>query len=269
MQNHAQRINIGGKRRLVTLEELRRHVVGCSDQRSRVGAARRRRDAARQAEVGDDGPYGAIRPLGQDDIAALEIAVNHLIAMRFGQSGAKLAGDRARLLVGEPPAAQALDESFSLEKLHRDEIDLPASPRSRVNLENLAHVGVADAAGRPYLRWEATAEARLGAFDSDPAVQLFVLSLIDDTHAALGHLAHDAEAALEQIARREGAILVEGAADRIEQEAIHPLLPLDVFPGLIQKLGIPRAGVAKKRLALIDRPRERQIHQAHHRIVIA
>src|SRR4051812_43851713 len=105
-------------------------------------------------------------------------------------------------------------------------------PSRRMDLEDLTHVRMADSARRSNLRRKPAAKAGLGALNSDPAVQPFILGFVDDAHTALSHLAHDAEASFEQISGHDRMVQVEGAAQRVEKEPIHALLPLHIFPGL-------------------------------------
>jgi len=78
---------------------------------------------SRQTEIGDHGPHGSVDPSRQDDVVALEVPVNHFIAVRFSQARTELLCDRASFRIRKP-RAEALGERFTFEKLHGYKVDL-------------------------------------------------------------------------------------------------------------------------------------------------
>src|SRR5580700_9367994 len=123
----------------------------------------------RQPEVGDHGARASARIPTEDYVVALEIAVDHLVAMRFRQPIADLPPDGASLRFRQRPTAEACRERLTLQKLHGEKVDFSAAGRGRVDLENPAHVGMADFTGEPYFRRQTSAESAPGALERDAA----------------------------------------------------------------------------------------------------
>ena len=173
----------------------------------------------RQPEVGHDRAHAPIGILGEDYVIALEISMHHLVAMRFGQSGADLARDDAAFGVRQPAAIEARGQCLTIQKLHGEKIDFTAGGGGGVDLENLADIGMADFARVPHLGRQTLAESALGALQRDAASQAFVLGLVNDAHAALRNLPHDAEAVRQQLTGLK-MMLGQSRIERLQEEIL-------------------------------------------------
>src|SRR5215469_4142308 len=156
------------------------------------------------------------------------------VAMRFRQPGADLAGNYEGFRFGQSSLAQPLRERLALEKLHRDEVELAAINCCRVDFENLTDVRMADLPGVPHFRRKLLAETGFGAFDGHAPVELLVHGFIDCAHAALAHLARNAKAAVEQFTWLKNMLVCRRRKQRLQQEAVHTLFPLDIFPDFLE-----------------------------------
>ena len=136
-----------------------------------------------------------------------------------------------------------------------------------MDLENPADVGMADFARVAHLGRQAPVETGFGAFDGDTAVQLLVYGFVDDAHAALRDFADDAETVLEELTGLEMP-LGQKRAERVEQEPVHALFPLDVVPDLVEQLRVAGAGAAEVGLLLLEGPGQAELDQAHDELVI-
>src|ERR1039458_610479 len=98
-------------------------------------------------------------------------------------------------------------EGFALKKLHAKKIDLALRGEGGVDIENLAHVGMANRARVPHLRGQSVAEARLCALYGDARwqtwIQSFIQGFVDDAHPALAYLTLNQEAFGQQVAGLE------------------------------------------------------------------
>ena len=207
VENHSQRIYVRENRSLLAFPKLRSHVVGRSAERTRLRRSHPGPGFAGQAEIRDHGSIGSVRPGGQDDVAALEVTVDYLVAVGFSQTGAKLPRDRARFLQRQGSRAEAPFERLALEKLHCEKVDLSLFGGSCVNLEDFADIGVADFRRVARFRRQELLKIRLGRFDGDPALQLLVYRFVHDAHAAASHFAHDAETAMQNLAWLESMLM--------------------------------------------------------------
>src|SRR5579862_8585791 len=102
-----------------------------------------------QSEVGDHRPRGPIRLRGQNHIAALQISMDYLLAMRLRQPFAKLARNESRFALRQAPSTNPLGERLPVQKLHAEEFDLAAVGIRAVDLKNLAYIRMADFACMP------------------------------------------------------------------------------------------------------------------------
>src|SRR5579859_5061048 len=100
--------------------------------------------------------------------------MNHLIAMRFGQAGAKLECDGTCVLLRERSTSEPGAQCFAVEKLHGEKINLALVGGSRMDLKKLAYIGVADFSCVTYFRRQPFAETGFRALKSDAPLQLFV-----------------------------------------------------------------------------------------------
>ena len=98
--------------------------------------------------------------------------MDHLVAVGFSQTGAKLPRDRARFLQRQGSRAEAPFERLALEKLHCEKVDLSLFGGSCVDLENFTDIRVADFRRVARFRRQTLSKIRLGRFDGDPALQL-------------------------------------------------------------------------------------------------
>src|SRR5262249_29419726 len=135
-------------------------------------------------------------------------------------------------------------------------------------LENLADIGMGDFAGIAHFRRQPLAITRLGAFDRDTAVQLFVYGLIDHAHSTLPYFALDAEAAGPQISRREIVLLLAESAQWLEQKPVHSPLPIDVCFGLLIQFAVGAAFSLQEIVALLEWQAERLVHEVHQQVII-
>ena len=102
--------------------------------------------------------------------------MHHPVAMGFGQSQRRSAArwHAASASGNRPRPRRAASVSPSRNSMVRKSIS-PLGGGRGVDLENLAHIGMADFAGVAHFRRQALAESALGALERDAAAQLFVL----------------------------------------------------------------------------------------------
>ena len=181
-------------------EQLGRHVVeGAAAARTHQAIAAGLVEA-RQAEIGDDRAEGSVFGAGENDVAALEVAVDDALAMGLSEPGADLARDLAGLLFRYGAVAvNAFGERLPLDELHGEEVEVAQLRGGGMQVVDLADVEVADLAGGAGFGRKAVAVTELGAFEGDAAVELFVDGLEDDAHAAEADLADDAEAIVQEM----------------------------------------------------------------------
>src|SRR6185369_7996974 len=197
MKNYAQCEDIRGDRGLPAVPKLGRHVIGRSAGLSGLYSPLRSLQRASQTEVRDHGSDRSTRIGAEDDVAALEVAVDHVFAMRFRQARAELPRDRTRILFRQRRATEPVGKRLAVEKLHGNKIDGPVLRGGRMDLEDFAYIGMADLAGVPHFRRQPLAEACLGALNGNTPLEFVVPSFIDDAHTSLCHLAHNPESSVE------------------------------------------------------------------------
>src|SRR5262249_5070319 len=125
-------------------------------------------------------------------------------------------------------------ERLAVQKLHREKFNLSVRSRSRVDFENPAHVRMADFAGVAHFGGKPFMEAGLGALECDALPESFIHRFINDTHSALRQFANNAEAAVEYVSRFQAVLFRERPAERVEQKALHTVLPTHVVPHLVE-----------------------------------
>ena len=148
---------------------------------------------SRQAEIRNHGANGSVGSGSQNDIVALQVAVDHAAAMRFRQASAKLLGNDLCLLPRYCAAVKPLAQRLTLQKLHREKIDLPMVCGDGMNLKYSADAWVCDFTGVTHFRRQPPAETRLGALDGNAPAQFFIHGFVNDAHASVSYFAHDAE----------------------------------------------------------------------------
>ena len=122
----------------------------------------------------------------QHDVAGLQVAVHHALAMRFVQRLGELDADAERLFERERAFFQSLGKRLALEQLHDDEVDtvlatdvveradvrmVQARDRARLLLEALLELGVIGKMRRQHL-------------DGDGAIEPCVPGFVDLAHTA-------------------------------------------------------------------------------------
>ena len=220
-----------------------------------------------ETEIGDYGAQPAIGA-GENNIAALEIAMDDALAMGLGESGADLARDFAGLLFGyRPIAVNAFGEGLPLDELHGKEVELPQVRDGGMQVIHFADVEVADLTGGAGFGRKPVAVSELGAFQRDAAVELFVDGLEHDTHAAETDFADDPEAVIEETAGGERVGKGRPLDERIEEEAAHPLFPLDAAADLFVNGGVP-AECAQPFIAFRLGRLESFLHERHDQLVV-
>src|SRR6478672_592749 len=147
MEYHAQCEYIRGDRGLPAVPKLGRHVVGRSAGLSRLYSPLRSLQRASQTEIRDHGSDPSTRIGAEDDVAALEVAVDYVVAMRFSEACAELPRDRTRVLFRQRRAAEPVGKRLAVEKLHGNKIDVPVLSGGRMDLEDFAYIRMADLAG--------------------------------------------------------------------------------------------------------------------------
>lgn len=166
----------------------------------------------------------------QEDVLALEVAVDDARRVRRRERRGGLAGDRQRLLDRQPAAPlEPRRERLPLEQLHGQEDDRrPIGLGVVADVEDPADVRVGDLARQVDLALEAVDRPLLGGdrrvhrLERDPLAQVAVLRLVDLAHAAAREEADDPVAAgedgagLEDGGRRGAAEAAEAAGHRRE-----------------------------------------------------
>src|ERR1039458_3793799 len=114
--------------------------------------------------------------------------MDHAVTVRFREARAELIGDGSRFGFRQRSGLKTFGEGFALKKLHAKKIDLALRGEGGVDIENLAHVGMANRARVPHLRGQSVAEARLCALYVDARwqtwIQSFIQGFVDDAHPA-------------------------------------------------------------------------------------
>ena len=132
IEDHAQRVLIGGGRRRRALDLLWRHVGGGARDlaagfvhgQRQVGAFVFRA-ALREAEVGDDEAHVLARRGREHHVLGLEVAVHDPRAMRGRESRPHLPCQNQRVGSGEPPLApETIAQGLAMQELHGEEQDV-------------------------------------------------------------------------------------------------------------------------------------------------
>src|ERR1017187_9425224 len=89
--------------------------------------------------------------------------MDHAVTVRFREARAELIGDGSRFGFRQRSGLKTFGEGFALKKLHAKKIDLALRGEGGVDIENLAHVGMANRARVPHLRGQSVAEAPANA----------------------------------------------------------------------------------------------------------
>jgi hypothetical protein len=192
-------VHVDGRRGLVTLDLFRSHVVeGAADL---LGARRSLPFAGGdlgQPEISHDRADRASRHRDEDDVGALEVAMDHARAVcglqrrdHLGDERQGPAGPQAQFPL------QLLQQRLAGEQLHGEEHDGRTNRRGvEPELEDPAHVRMGDAPRELDLALEALQRGRVAGGDGpdrlerDALGELEVFDLVDLTHAALGQEPH-------------------------------------------------------------------------------
>ncbi len=269
MEQDTQRINIRGDTCLLSQKQLGRHVVGRSSRLAdRLRAAFGELELG-QPEVGEHRPRAALGRLAQNNVAALEVPVDHALAVRLGQTGAGLERNFPRLFFRH--GSRALDpagERLARKELHAKEVHFPKGGFRRVQVVELADIEVAYFAGGARLRWQPAPEAQPRALDRDAAVQLPVQRLVDHAHAAPADLADDAEPSAHHLSQFERPMFGPARSHQgLPQEAAHAFFPFDPPPHFFVEDRIRLANRAQVFVPFVGRALESRFHQRHHELV--
>src|SRR5215469_10803137 len=117
-------------------------------------------------------------------------------------------------------------------------------------------------------RREPLAESCLRAFQSDTPVEFLIQSFINDSHAALRDFTDDAKPLHKTLSELEGMLHQLRRAERFEQKAAHPALPLEVGPNTLEQLTVTFAGSGEESFPLVFRPCEGTLDEAHDDVII-
>jgi hypothetical protein len=193
VHHQPQRVEVGLRRRRLAPHLLGRHVGRRADQLAgggQRGGPLLLEEAAGEAEVGHHGPR-PLRAVDQEDVAALQVAVDDAALVRGGEAAGHLEDDRQRLrgrqaaVAGEP-----LRQRLAVQPLHGEE-GARGLPRLRGRLDEIegaADVRVGDPAGERDLALEALHGAcvagglRAQDLERHRLVELEVESLVHLSH---------------------------------------------------------------------------------------
>src|SRR3569623_270628 len=112
--------------------------------------------SAREPEVADHRALAAIAILDEQDVVALEVAVDHADVVRGPKAGRDLLDDRARIGERQPAALEPRRQRLAFEQLHRAVRHgfVRAAERLEADLEQPAHVPVRHAPREHHLAHE-------------------------------------------------------------------------------------------------------------------
>ena len=98
----------------------------------------------REAEIRYDRARSSIGCVGQNNVIALQVAMDYVAAMRGGESRTKLPRDDARFPLGQECGEQLPGERRAIQELHGNEVDLATVCRRSVDFKNPANVVMGD-----------------------------------------------------------------------------------------------------------------------------
>ncbi len=211
VEHHPERVEISPTIERSSLDLLGRHVRERPHEHARIGLDGGSVDALRDAEVDDLGRrVGARRALGEEDIARLDVAVDHPERVGRREPAADLGSDVGRSARRERLVApQPLLERLAGEQLHAQEGVGPVL----AGLVDRDDVRVAYLRGLARLREEAVLPVRIEEqLERDLAAFGEIARAVDDRHAAA------AELALELIAAGEHAAMARPVTTRARFE---------------------------------------------------
>ncbi len=165
----------------------------------------------REAKVGHHRPHTAALLGHQHDVGGLEVAVDHARPMRRRQSLDHLADDGQGLALAHRPVAQPRFQGPPRQQLHGEEGHPLLAVAMMGDVENPADVRVGDLARQVDLARE-TLESSWHAGDlgahrlqRHAPADLFVLRLVDVSHAPMAQETNDPEPFGQQLPRGESA----------------------------------------------------------------
>ena len=128
VKDYAERIEIRSHTERLAVEQFRRHVIVSAGRAAEGRAFLTGRLEAGQSEIGNDGADGAFGRLREDHVGGLQIAVDHALAMRLGETGAELQREIASFAWRQGTVRANMGEQrLALEEFHTEEFDF--SPR--------------------------------------------------------------------------------------------------------------------------------------------
>ena len=116
VERRAQAPQVGARPGLRTLDLLRAHVGHGPEDAALAGEPRRPGDR-RQAEIGELG----IAVRAEQDVVALDVAVNDALGVRRGQGARDLKRDVDRLIQRQRPRGHPLAQALSVHQLQAEE----------------------------------------------------------------------------------------------------------------------------------------------------
>ena len=188
VEHRAKREDVGARVALFPFELLWSHVLKSAENRAFGGERVRDRGQGRvaprgrrslrnfgQAEIEQFGP-GA----GEHDVARLEVAMNHALAVRGVQGAGDLDSDAQRFGHRQRSVAEALFQAFALQMFHHQELLRVLT----TDVVERADVRVVQAGNGPRFTFEAIGETDGADLNGYGAVKAGVARLIDVSHAA-------------------------------------------------------------------------------------
>jgi len=152
-----------------------------------------------QPEIGNHCPCRAVGRLGENHVGALQVAVDHNLAVSPGQPGANLQRNRPRFRLRQRSPANSLRQGLPIQPFHGQEFQWTVAGIRRVDLERPADIGMTDLAGRADFGRQAASESGRGALQRDTTLQLFIEGLDNNPHPAAPLPAHDEETSTQNV----------------------------------------------------------------------
>src|SRR5689334_9493431 len=117
-----------------------------------------------QPEISDHSARTAVGRLGENNISALQVAVDHALSVRLRETRTNLPRDVPILMWRQlSDASEARTQGLTRDELHGEELDFAEFGLGRVQLKNFTHVEVADFARCTRLGRQAIVVAAYGS----------------------------------------------------------------------------------------------------------
>ncbi len=206
VEDHAQGVDVGARRRARPLGLLRSHVGDRADELTgRRRIARGQPEVDGQPEVEDLDQLAAVVGRGDHDVGRLEVAVDDAAAVAGLDRGAHRGEQPGGAGRGQRPGGERVGQRRPVELLHHQ---VGAGVGILAVVEDLDHVGVADVGGGLGLGGEAAAAGRGVLLGEQPLERHLVADRqparrVDLAHPAGAERAQDLVAAIDDDAGRE------------------------------------------------------------------